>query len=52
MITAYQDRQSAGFKKTVAQLSWGAFVWFVSEPTHLITLHESMAGEKLSKLIG
>ena len=24
-LTAYQDRNSAGFKKTVAQLAWGTF---------------------------
>ena len=37
-LTAYQDRESAGFKKTVAQLAWGTFAWFVSEPDHLIAL--------------
>jgi len=37
-VTAYQDRQSAGFKKTVAQLAWGTFAWFVSEPGHVIVL--------------
>lgn len=37
-VTAYQDRASAGFKKTVAQLAWGSFAWFVSEPDHLVIL--------------
>lgn len=37
-LTAYHDRQSAGFKKTVAQLAWGSFAWFVSEPENLIFL--------------
>jgi hypothetical protein len=37
-LTAYQDRQSAGFKKTVAQLAWGAFAWFVSEPDQVMIL--------------
>lgn len=50
-VTAYQDRQSAGFKKTIAQLSWGSFVWFASEPSHIITLHAALDGKRLSELI-
>ncbi|MCA0003725.1 MULTISPECIES: BsuBI/PstI family type II restriction endonuclease [unclassified Mesorhizobium] len=42
-LTAYQDRQSAGFKKTVAQLAWGSFAWFVSEPGQLLVLHDGAA---------
>lgn len=42
-LTAYQDRESAGFKKTVAQLAWGSFAWFVSEPDHLIALRRGDA---------
>ncbi|WP_256378597.1 BsuBI/PstI family type II restriction endonuclease [Nordella sp. HKS 07] len=42
-LTAYQDRQSAGFKKTVAQLAWGSFAWFVSEPKQLLVLHDGTA---------
>lgn len=50
-LTAYQDRQSAGFKKTVAQLAWGSFAWFVSEPTQLLVLHDGTAeGHSLSGL--
>ena len=44
-LTAYQDRESAGFKKTVAQLAWGTLAWFVSEPENLIALRKS--GETL-----
>ena len=50
-ITAFEDRQSAGFKKTVSELAWGTFAWFASEPEHLITFHESLAGQKLSTLL-
>lgn len=39
-VTAYQDRESAGFKKTVHQLAWGSFAWFVSEPDQLIVMHD------------
>lgn len=37
-LTAYHDRQSAGFKKTVAQLGWGSYAWFVSEPQNIVVL--------------
>lgn len=39
-LTAYQDRQSAGFRKTVAQLAWDSFAWFVSEPENIIMLRD------------
>lgn len=38
--TAYLDRSDAAFKKTVDALAWGSFVWFASEPEHLIRLYE------------
>lgn len=51
-ITAYQDRQSAGFKKTVAALAWGSFAWFVSEPANIVHMRDGAAmAAKLSKLI-
>jgi hypothetical protein len=37
-VTAYQDRESAGFRRTVAQLAWGSFAWFVSEPDSIIIM--------------
>jgi hypothetical protein len=43
-LTAYQDRQSAGFKKTVSQLAWGSFAWFMSEPDHLIAMIDHGSG--------
>jgi hypothetical protein len=39
-LTAYQDRNSAGFKKTIAQLAWGTLAWFVSEPDHILVLRD------------
>jgi hypothetical protein len=50
-LTAYQDRQSAGLKKTVAQLAWGSFAWFVSEPDKIVMLHDETSASHLSKLI-
>ena len=38
-VTAFQDRQSAGFKKTVSLLAWSSFAWFVSEPDKILVLH-------------
>ena len=35
-LTAYRDRDSVGFRKTVSALAWGSFAWFVSEPDCLI----------------
>lgn len=45
-VTAYGDRASAGFKKTVSRLAWGSFAWFASEPDHLIVQYEAI-GEKV-----
>ena len=39
-MTAYLDRESGGFKKTVAQLAWRSFAWFVSEPDNIIILRD------------
>lgn len=51
-LTAYQDRQSAGFKKTVPFLAWGSFAWFVSEPEKIITLHDGAASlSRLAELL-
>jgi hypothetical protein len=43
-VTAYQDRDSPGFKKTVAQLAWNSFAWLVSEPDQLIVLMSGNPG--------
>ncbi len=51
-LTAYQDRESAGFKKTVAQLAWDTFAWFVSEPDQIVILRSNKtSGAYLSSLI-
>lgn len=48
-VTAYMDRQSAGFKKTVPELAWNSFIWFTSEPEHLGFLQQD--GLKLHHLV-
>lgn len=51
-VTAYQDRESAGFRKTVSSLAWGSFAWFVSEPAQIVTLRNGSASKAvLSDLI-
>lgn len=50
-LTAYDDRQSVGFKKTVSQLAWGSFAWFVSEPDKLIVLKESSSHGEFQQVL-
>jgi hypothetical protein len=35
-VTAYLDRDTATFRKTVSSLAWGSYAWFASEPDNLI----------------
>lgn len=35
-VTAYLDRASPSFRKTVSGLAWGSYAWFASEPDNLI----------------
>jgi hypothetical protein len=35
-VTAFADRSSPPFRKLVAELAWDTFVWFASEPAHLV----------------
>lgn len=52
-VTAYRDRQSPGFKKTVPHLAWNSFAWFASEPQHIVVLREGASGcRPLSALLG
>jgi len=42
-VTAYHDRESAGFRKTIKSLAWKSFAWFVSEPDKIVILKEESA---------
>jgi hypothetical protein len=42
-VTGYQVWESAGFRKTVAQLAWGSFAWFVSEPGRILIMRDGGA---------
>ncbi len=39
-VTAYKDRENPGFKKTISQLAWNSFAWFVSEPDNIFILQK------------
>lgn len=41
-VTAYADRQSPGFKKTISGLAWGSFAWFLSEPDKMFMLNDGI----------
>jgi hypothetical protein len=52
LLTAYQDREAAAFKKTVSGLAWGSFAWFASEPDRIVILHGGTTSTaRLSDLI-
>jgi hypothetical protein len=40
-VTAYADRNSPAFRKTVSELAWRSFAWFASEPDNIIVLSRS-----------
>lgn len=51
-VSAYQDRQSAGLKKTVAGLAWNSFAWFVSEPDNIVIFRDGgRSPARLSELV-
>jgi hypothetical protein len=51
-LTAYLDRESAGFRKTMSQLAWNSFAWFMSEPERIVILRmgRESALSRLSEL--
>jgi hypothetical protein len=38
-VTAFADRSTPAFRKSIANLAWGSFAWCLSEPDHIIVLH-------------
>lgn len=52
-VTAYADRESAGFKKTATGLAWGSFAWFMSEPDKILMLRNGVGPlSGLNQLLG
>lgn len=51
-LTAYEDRESAGFRKTMSQLAWGTFAWFHSEPDQIVIMRDGPSSKAvISNLI-
>lgn len=51
-VTAYSDRQSPGFRKTVSHLAWNSFAWFASEPDHIVAMRDGAQNfQPLSALV-
>lgn len=50
-VTAYADRESAGFRKTFRGLAWGSFAWFVSEPDEIVHFIKGASRFRLSRLL-
>jgi hypothetical protein len=41
-LSAYSDRASSGYRKTVSQLAWNTFAWFAAEPEQLIVMRDGV----------
>ena len=39
-VTAFQDREASGFRKTMSALAWDSFAWFASEPNNIVQLKD------------
>lgn len=51
-VTAYADRESPGFKKTISGLAWGSFAWLMSEPDKVFILRDGVKPlSSLNKLL-
>ncbi len=51
-VTAFEDRDTTAFKNAMSQLAWRSFAWFMSEPDHILILHQGVHDEpvKLTSL--
>lgn len=35
-VTAFQDRSAPAYKRLSPEIAWGSFIWFASEPDHIV----------------
>jgi len=49
-LTAFLDRSSQPFKKSISELAWGSYAWFSTEPNYIIDLREHDETVKLTSL--
>lgn len=46
-VTAFQDREAPGFRKTMSALAWDSFAWFSSEPNNIVQLKDGSTKKQL-----
>lgn len=51
-LTAFMDRASSPFKKSIPELAWGSYAWFASEPDHIIDLQDGKPRMLSERVIG
>ena len=53
-VTAFADRSHAAFKRSVSELAWRSFAWFMAEPDHIMVLRQGTETTtlKLTALLG
>lgn len=51
-LTAFSDRAADAYRKAASEIAWGSFVWFASEPDHVIVLRDGRyESKKLAELL-
>ena len=45
-VSAFADRNHAAFKRSVSELAWRSFAWFMSEPDHIMILRRGSDASK------
>jgi len=48
-LTAFSDRASPSFRKSITDLAWNSYAWCASEPDNIIELREKGAGSPLNR---
>ena len=46
-VSAFADRNHAAFKRSVSELAWRSFAWFMAEPDHIMVLRQGTDTTKL-----
>ena len=52
-VMAYAVRDAGAFNGSVSEIAWRSFVWFMSEPEHIMVLHRGANADQalLSELM-
>jgi hypothetical protein len=46
-VTAFSDRDAPAFKGSASELAWRSFVWFASEPEHVMVMHRGTGAQEV-----